>query len=262
MFCTKCGNDIPEGYQFCNNCGAPVSQSSPAMMPQPQPVGQQAVAPVAPKKSKAPAIVIIVIVVLLLVLGSLLAYHFLSQSQADSGYEGPTQSTQTDTGGDADGKSSGTTAMPTYAAPNFTTVTVSSQLPADENSSDYGPATLSDGDYNTAWNENSSSDGTGEWVNFEASASQHVTGLSVVNGFPKYMASGADVYYQNNRVQGVQVTFSDGTYEDFTLADTRGTEQTINFSTAHDVTWMKVTITSVYKGDLYNDCCLAELTVF
>ncbi len=37
MFCKNCGNQVPEGSAFCNNCGAP--QSAPA--PQPAPVLEQ-----------------------------------------------------------------------------------------------------------------------------------------------------------------------------------------------------------------------------
>lgn len=32
-FCHACGNEIPEGVQFCNNCGTPVAAPTPSVDP-------------------------------------------------------------------------------------------------------------------------------------------------------------------------------------------------------------------------------------
>ncbi|MBR5931133.1 MAG: zinc ribbon domain-containing protein [Lachnospiraceae bacterium] len=51
MFCTNCGNQVPDGAKFCTACGAPIGQRAPQ-----QP--QQAAAPVyqqAPVRAAAPA---------------------------------------------------------------------------------------------------------------------------------------------------------------------------------------------------------------
>ena len=44
MFCNKCGNEIPNGSKFCNNCGAPVVEPT-----------VQAAAPEAPAAPEIPA---------------------------------------------------------------------------------------------------------------------------------------------------------------------------------------------------------------
>jgi len=41
MFCNKCGNQIPEGAQFCPVCGAPKAAPQPEAQPAQQPWPQQ-----------------------------------------------------------------------------------------------------------------------------------------------------------------------------------------------------------------------------
>lgn len=52
MFCTKCGNQVPDGMQFCNKCGTPIGpQAKPQPgQPQPQQPMMGALAPKPPKK--------------------------------------------------------------------------------------------------------------------------------------------------------------------------------------------------------------------
>lgn len=33
MYCPNCGKEVPEGAQFCGNCGAPISPVPPAVVP-------------------------------------------------------------------------------------------------------------------------------------------------------------------------------------------------------------------------------------
>ncbi len=40
MFCTRCGNQLPEGSRFCTRCGTPV-QPFPSIQPKPQPQAPQ-----------------------------------------------------------------------------------------------------------------------------------------------------------------------------------------------------------------------------
>lgn len=102
MFCTKCGNQIPDGSAVCPICGAQLAAPQPA----PQPVPQAApVAPVAPaQKSKkvggsklpiiigaAAAVVVLVVVLVLLLSGGpksvVKKYLKLSEDIADAEYE-------------------------------------------------------------------------------------------------------------------------------------------------------------------------------
>ena len=55
MFCKNCGNQLPDGTAFCNNCGA--AQNAPAPQPAPvaeQPISAPAPAPVAPVAPPTP----------------------------------------------------------------------------------------------------------------------------------------------------------------------------------------------------------------
>ena len=45
--CTNCGNQLPDGAAFCNNCGTPIAQAAPQGAPQGVP-GQQPVYPAQP----------------------------------------------------------------------------------------------------------------------------------------------------------------------------------------------------------------------
>ena len=45
--CPKCGNQLPDGAAFCNNCGTPIAQAAPQGAPQGVP-GQQPVYPAQP----------------------------------------------------------------------------------------------------------------------------------------------------------------------------------------------------------------------
>lgn len=68
MFCNHCGNTIPEGTAFCNNCGAPAQQQA---APQ-QAYYQQPQAP-APVKKNATPITITFIISVVLIIASILA---------------------------------------------------------------------------------------------------------------------------------------------------------------------------------------------
>lgn len=50
MFCTHCGNPLPDGFRFCPNCGSPVTARQQPVRPQPQYQGQ----PLRPKAPKKP----------------------------------------------------------------------------------------------------------------------------------------------------------------------------------------------------------------
>ncbi|MCL2299098.1 MAG: zinc ribbon domain-containing protein [Firmicutes bacterium] len=53
MFCNKCGNQIPEGVQFCAGCGAPTSAAEAPPQAQ-QPFAQQPYPPPYPQQPYPP----------------------------------------------------------------------------------------------------------------------------------------------------------------------------------------------------------------
>ena len=94
MFCSNCGNQIPEGHLFCMKCGAkaPGAPTGGPMSSGPAPGGGHGTnipggaPPVRPpKKKKTGLIIAIVLVVLLLILGAIGfgVYSYLSHKEND-----------------------------------------------------------------------------------------------------------------------------------------------------------------------------------
>lgn len=288
-FCTACGAPLEEGAERCNNCGTAVKaadmqpqqaaqsgswadfkqvagqpSSEPHLQPQPsaaqsqpmtaQPLsqatmGQTFSASAQPVQTPGPnkkliigigaGAIAIILVILFVTLGS-------------SGTKG--------------GDVAMTAAPPANSSaavsgpPVFTSVQVSSQLPGDDDTADYGAVNLTDGIVETAWNEGASGDGTGERITLSASTPQHVTSVSIMGGFPKYYKDGSDVYFKNNRPHSITISYDSG-FQSFDMQDLRGQFQTFTLAQPVDTKQLIITIDSVYKGTKYDECCIAEVKV-
>lgn len=69
MFCTKCGSEMPDGTDFCTNCGARMGAASPAAAPA-EPASMPAAGmPPVQKKSHKRAVIVGMCVVGVLVAG-------------------------------------------------------------------------------------------------------------------------------------------------------------------------------------------------
>jgi len=98
MFCSNCGNQIPDNTPFCNYCGAQQqtvqsAQYNPQPTPQPvpQPTPQYNPQPPVQKKKKSNGALIVIIVVLVLVIAFLIgkfiiAPYFLSDPEPETEY--------------------------------------------------------------------------------------------------------------------------------------------------------------------------------
>ena len=53
MFCTKCGQEVPEGNRFCEHCGAPMTSEEEVPVIVEAPAAEEV--PVAPEVTEAPA---------------------------------------------------------------------------------------------------------------------------------------------------------------------------------------------------------------
>ena len=195
----------------------------------------------------AAVLVVIALVVLLFVLPNL-----NNQSNASKG-SAPVVVTSSRS-------ASSSTASVVAGAPVFTSVTVSSQLPADNDTPDYGAINLTDGNPETAWNEGASGDGTGEYVTFSASTPQRVTSVSIMGGFPKLYKDGSDIYPKNNRPQRITISY-DGGSQSFTMQDLRNQFQTFTLTKPVETKTLTIAIDSVYKGTRFDECCIAEITI-
>ena len=118
-----------------------------------------------------------------------------------------------------------------------------------------------DGRPDTAWNVPG---GQGEWVMLSADTPQQMKGIRVLNGYTKYSPDyGMWIYYANSRPKDITLSFSDGTTMPYTLADTFDNDnyiyQEIDFGETKTVTWVRLTVNSVYAGNRWNDMCISEL---
>ena len=123
----------------------------------------------------------------------------------------------------------------------------------------HGPDLVLDGKPETAWNTNEN--GVGQSITISVDGNAEVNGLKIMNGYNKVSASGTDLYYANARAKKILIEYATGSFE-YTLKDKKGVYQDIPFKDPQPTTWMKITIKSVYPGDLYDDCCISEVKVY
>lgn len=121
-----------------------------------------------------------------------------------------------------------------------------------------GPENLLDGDSRTAWVENAPGNGIGEWIELGFDKCHAVHGIDIGNGYKK----AEDLYFKNNRVMRIRLSFSDGTSHEFTLKDQlEGTER-ISFPEAVMTNKIRLEILEVYAGSKYTDTVITSLGVF
>jgi hypothetical protein len=73
-----------------------------------------------------------------------------------------------------------------------------------------------------------------------------------------------DIFYANNRIKRVTLSFSTGEQIEMDLADARGM-QTIVLARAPiplKTTFVRIAIAEVYPGSRHDDTCLAEIEVW
>lgn len=136
-----------------------------------------------------------------------------------------------------------------------TAVTSSSALKATS-TNNYKATNLLDGDLATAWEEGAEGPGIGEWVMFEFSRQVTLTRIEIANGYQK----DDDRYFGNPRVRSLGVEYSTGTVQLIDLLDTRDYQAII--PTRQPVEWVKLTIVSVYPGDIWDDTALSEVRIY
>ncbi|MDR0283411.1 MAG: discoidin domain-containing protein [Propionibacteriaceae bacterium] len=142
--------------------------------------------------------------------------------------------------------------------PQFASVSASStREPIGEFT--YTPAMARDGNLSTAWVEGAPGPGVGEWILLSATTPQHVSGVTIYNGYLKSQA----VYDTNNSVQKIRITFSDGTSTDQDLAQSASWNgDRITFPKPVDTLYLKFTIVSAYSRDNGEDTCISDIDVF
>lgn len=257
-YCTNCGARLADGIAFCTKCGAPVEG-----VDRPAPVSTDGVpqrsyyasSSTRPSESRTGLIVGICVVVAVIVIAAA-AFFFVIPNMTSSNVS----KSSSVSAPAASPSSSNAGASAQFEAPAFTSVQVSSQLPGDSDTADYGAVNLTDGNSETAWNEGATGDGAGEWIKFTAGTPQRVTSVSIMGGFPRTYKDGSDVYFKNNRPKQITISYNGGS-EKFTMQDLRGQFQTFTLAKPVETTQITITIDSVYKGTKYDECCIAEVRI-
>jgi len=150
-----------------------------------------------------------------------------------------------------------------YPAPVFTRAHASATL-APAGSVTYDPMLVLDGRADTAW----AFEGRGgQWIELVAGSEQHVSGIRIMNGYNKYSDSLGDwLYFPNNRPRDIVIEFSDGTSLNATLEDVFDAAnhifQDVRFDSVKITSSIRIYISSVYPGDLWNDTCISEIEVY
>lgn len=137
---------------------------------------------------------------------------------------------------------------------------VSSNLPAWKHYT-FTPDNLLDDNLWSSWQPlRKPNGGVGQWIKLSFTAPQTVTGFEIYNGF-RLIDELGDLYAMNNRIKEAELEFSDGTKMPITFED-RPVQTTITLPAAKTgVTWLKLTVKSVYKGTKWNDLAVSELHV-
>ena len=128
----------------------------------------------------------------------------------------------------------------------------------------YHPYYLIDNDPNTAWVEGASGSGIKETVLMWVAIPQNATiKIAIRNGFQKT----GELFYKNNRVKELEVTFMLGNLYDaeylskiYTLEDITGW-QIIEFKSEKECRYIAFTIHSVYRGTTYDDTCISDINI-
>jgi len=140
--------------------------------------------------------------------------------------------------------------------PFFNIVSASSEL--KEVGYNHETKNVIDNNKTTAWVEGSADDGIGEWIKLENDSTQNISGIKIINGYTK----GNDLYYQNNRVSKITLEFSDGSSSTYDLKDGVFDFQNIDFGKTISTKYIKITIAGIYKGSIYKDTCISEISVY
>ncbi len=114
---------------------------------------------------------------------------------------------------------------------------------------------MADNSGKTAWIEGAKGFGIGEWIKVQfVNGAKQVSRIVFRNGFPHDERR----FKGNARLQFVRLEMSDGTRLKLRLQDVQGL-QSYKLPSPKSLTWVKITILSVYPGSLWQDTALSEL---
>lgn len=254
VFCGNCGAELEASAEFCGNCGAAAGRTVF--------YGDDYMS--AEKKSKMPVVIAVVIFSIVFLCALFVAYKFYWSRTYDEGLNGDVSvSEQAQNGEELDSGEAASSAAPAptptaVPEPVFTSVTASSTRNTDTEGGQYSAEAVLSDDPTTKWVPlKGSSNGIGEWIQINASETQHVKGVELLNGYHKNV----ETWGNNNRVKNCTLSFSDGQSKTVTLDDSMGIIK-IDLDSPVSTTYIRLTINSVYHGTKWNDTAVTYLGAY
>ncbi len=136
-------------------------------------------------------------------------------------------------------------------------VSASSEYPTTEGVS-YAARNATDGKVGSVWVEgDEGGSGLGHYLTIDLDGSTMVTSLKIWNG----NWYSWDFWNRHNRIKELEVEFSDGTKESFTLADEKVAE-IVTLAKPVSTDSLKLKVKSIYRGTTFNDTVISEVVVF
>ncbi len=121
----------------------------------------------------------------------------------------------------------------------------------------YGPRNVIDFSDSTCWAEGESGFGQGCFIKLYCDEVA-VSEIYITNGYCK----SKEIFYKNNRVKEMKISFSDGTEKNVVLSSEYGEHPDhIVLDKPIETTYIKFEIVSVYEGSAYDDTCISEIAV-
>jgi hypothetical protein len=117
-----------------------------------------------------------------------------------------------------------------------------------------------DGDPSTCWCEGAEGDGVGESIEYSWEKEQEITEVTVIPGY----ATSEESFHANARPAELELSFSHDSFSPNSEALIPLTDnpepQTFKIDIGGPVQSVRITIKSVYPGEKWDDCCIAEIS--
>lgn len=133
--------------------------------------------------------------------------------------------------------------------------TASSSAPGSDGVS-YDVANVNDAKQSSPWVEGDNGSGLGSWVQADLGGEKTITGFTVWGGVWYTL----EYWNRYNRPKLLHVEFSDGSSQEFPLAD-EFKPQTITLASPKKVSSIKFKVKAIYNGNTFNDTGISEIVL-
>jgi len=127
----------------------------------------------------------------------------------------------------------------------------------DEEGISYDASKATDGKLSTSWVEGDQGAGLGAYLDIDLGGAHHVKSVKVWGG----MQYSNDYWKRGNRPKELEIDFSDGSKQSFTMTDDMKGQEIV-LPAAKDTSSIRVKLKSVYDGTTWLDTGISEVQVF